>query len=69
MKIGNEQVLTRGQAAEYLGIKMDAMKLLIAKSAAGLVKPRLNWIRLHDKAPYQFRIRDLDEFIKARTNK
>ena len=69
MKIGNEQVLTRAQAAEYLGIKIDAMKLLIAKSAAGLIQPRLNWIRLHDTAPYQFRVKDLDAFIKARTNK
>lgn len=67
--IANEKTLTRLQAAKYLGIGLEAMKLLIAKSAAGHLKPRLKWYRLHDKAPYKFKIKDLDEFIAGRMNK
>lgn len=67
--IANEKTLTRSEAAAYLGIGIEAMKLLIAKSAAGALKPRLKWFRMHDKAPYQFRVKDLDEFIAGRMNK
>lgn len=69
MSVANEETLTRAQAAEYLGIGMEAMKLLIAKSAAGALKPRLTWYRPHDKAPYQFRVKDLNAFIAGRINK
>lgn len=66
--IGSFEAMTAQRAAEYLGISMSKLNRMIAKTKAGLLKPKLKWIRLHETAPYIFRKQDLDEFIAGRMN-
>lgn len=66
--IGSYEAMTAQRAADYLGISMSKLNRMIAKTKAGILKPKLKWIRLHETAPYIFRKQDLDEFIEECVN-
>lgn len=66
--IGSYEGMTKASAAKYLGVSLSKFNIMIAKSRAGILKPKLKWIRIHDSAPYIFIKEDLDDFISKRFN-
>lgn len=68
IQIGEYKGMSKASAAKYLGVSLSKFNVMIAKSRAGILKPKLKWIRIHDSAPYIFRKEDLDDFISNRFN-
>ena len=64
--IADHEYMEMHEAAKYLGISISTLKIYIARSKAGLMRPRLPFIQFRKRSRIYFDREALQNYVEAK---